>query len=351
MKSRFNRYNSRIIWIITVILVIITTLFILYFISYTNRISETSESESLERYYAIITDDPDASFWQSVHKSASEAAAEQNAYVEMISNNLSQEYDIYELMEIAIASKVSGIIVSADESEEMSALINEASEAGIPVVTLYSDNTNSDRLSYVGVSNYNLGKIYGSLILEIAGSKSFDSDKIKAVVLTDASGTDSGQGMLYSAILESVENESTPNKVGHPPIEVSMYPVDSTNSFSVEESVRALFMRGKAEIPDIVVCLNDIDTTSVYQAVVDYNEVGDTDILGYYDSEAILKGIERNVIYATLAIDTNQMGQFCIDALSEYFEYGYTSQYFTTDISLINKQNVSEYMEGTDDEN
>ena len=79
--------------------------------------------------------------------------------------------------------------------------------------------------------------------------------------------------------------------------------------------------------------------------MVDYNKVGQTSILGYYDSDTIINGIDRNVIYATVSIDTAQMGQFCIDALQEYHELGYTSQYFTTDITLITKENVAQYLE------
>jgi ribose transport system substrate-binding protein len=40
------------------------------------------------------------------------------------------------------------------------------------------------------------------------------------------------------------------------------------------------------------------------------------------------------------------MGKYCIDALSEYYEIGYTSQYFTADSYVINKSNIGEYMKG-----
>ncbi len=118
--------------------------------------------------------------------------------------------------------------------------------------------------------------------------------------------------------------------------------MDDTNAFSVEESIRDIFM--EREIPDIIICLNELHTTCVYQAVVDYNKVGQVNILGYYDSDTIINAIDRNVIYATVAIDTKQMGQFCIKALQEYHELGYTSQYFTADIRLIQKEDVEEYL-------
>ena len=84
---------------------------------------------------------------------------------------------------------------------------------------------------------------------------------------------------------------------------MTLVSVDDTNAFSVEESIRDIFM--EEELPDIIICLNELNTTCVYQAVVDYNKVGEVSILGYYDSETIINAIDRNVIYAKWNIKTN----------------------------------------------
>lgn len=349
MKIKNLKSNSFIIWAITGVLVFLTALLLVLFISYSNRISQSSDTISYDKYYAFIAGDSNSSFWKSVYSACQKAGKEANACVEMLSENLSTNYSNLELMEIAIASGVDGIIVAADESEEMTFAINSALEKEIPVITIFSDNTNSERTSFVGVSNYNLGNEYGNLILKLAREKTFTKDSINAVILMDANSETSGQNVLYAAIKEIVEvgdGKEEPML----PINISMFAVDSTNNFSVEESVRSMFVANKDSLPDIVVCLNEIDTTSIYQAVVDYNAVGLIHILGYYDSEPVLKGIERNVIYSTISIDTDEMGRSCIDALTEYSEYGNTSQYFTSDISVITKENVSQYMEDLADE-
>ena len=77
----------------------------------------------------------------------------------------------------------------------------------------------------------------------------------------------------------------------------------------VEESIKTFLLKDRESLPEIVVCLNEMDTIAAYQTVVDYNEVGLVNILGYYDSEVILNGIDRNVIYATISTDTEQMGR------------------------------------------
>ena len=118
--------------------------------------------------------------------------------------------------------------------------------------------------------------------------------------------------------------------------------MDNRNTFTTEESIRDIFR--SQETPDVIVCLNETDTNCVYQSLVDYNKVGKSAILGYYDSESILKGISRSVIYSTISVNTYQMGVYCVDAIKEYEEYGYTSQYMLTDVTLIDKSNVSDYL-------
>ena len=262
-----------------------------------------------------------------------------------LSGSLLQGYSVEEQMEIAIASGVDGIIVTADENETLRKLIDRAAENGIPVVTLYGDNTQSARCSFVGVGGYNLGREYGRQALKIVQERLADMTErpIRVTLLVNSYANSLDQNIIYSGIQEAIEQER-----GDAVIEISLQSVDDTNAFSVEESVRDIFMGGN--VPDILICLNELNTTCAYQAVVDYNKVGVVSILGQYTSDTILNAIDRNVIYATVNIDTPQMGGFCIDALQEYHDLGYTSQYFTADISLITKDNVDEYLRGEEPE-
>lgn len=350
MKRSGHHYNSIIIAVITTVILALTAVLVVNFIRYSNRFAISSMNTVYDRYYVMIADNPGSSFWQSVYKSAAAAAEENGACLEMISDNLSRDYSVYELMEIATLSGADGIIVTADESDEMTELIDRACERGIQVVTLYNDNTASERLSFVGVSNYYLGKQYGELILKLAGEKQFGGDSVEAVILADVRSENAAQNVIFTAVQETIDEEKASDSAQHPPINLSIYGVDPTNEFSVEESVKKLLLTERESLPDIVVCLNEMDTVAVYQTVVDYNEVGLVNILGYYDSEVILNGIDRNVIYATISTDTGQMGKYSVGALSEFFEYGYTSQYFTSDIFVITRENVKQYMKGDSDE-
>lgn len=366
--------------VICVVFTVTMAVYVLWF--YQGSYQEETARETYDRYYIMITQDDQPTFWQSVYQGACERALQENVYVDWLGNDQFQDYSVEEQMEIAIASGVDGIIVTADESEGMTALIDQAAAQNIPVVTLYGDNTRSARCSFVGVGAYNLGREYGRQALKIVqeklagvvekrltvknfyetGAKSGGSIEgvlgdgnavmesetvevgtrarpIRVTILVNSYANSLDQNIIYSGIQEAIEQDR-----GEKVIELSLRSVDDTNAFSVEESVRDIFMEDN--IPDILICLNELNTTCAYQAVVDYNKVGTVSILGHYVSDTILNAIDRNVIYATVNIDTPQMGGFCIDALQEYHDLGYTSQYFTADINLISKDNVEEYLQG-----
>ena len=361
--SQINRKknNYKGYMLITLMLVVTMTIAgILIFFFYINRFRTVTDANWYDHYYVMITEDAKSSLWQTAYEGAYQAGLENNSYVDLLNSSFDNNYSKEDLMRIAIASDVDGIIVAADESTEMTDLINEAAAQGIPVVTLYSDNTQSERCTFVGIGSYDLGREYGKEVLEIVQEKQDSgvqismqpdeqnsislttgiSNPVKITVLVNAYAQDSGQNILCSGIRETIEKE----KQDGIEIELSLVSVDDTNTFSAEETIRDIFMEN--ELPDIIICLNELNTTCVYQAVVDYNKVGQVNILGYYDSQTIIKAIDRNVIYATISIDTIQMGRFCVDALTEYNTYGNTSQFFIADIALINKENVALYLGG-----
>lgn len=295
-----------------------------------SRLMEGASYESYESYYAMISSNHESALWRSIYQGAVEAAAENGAYVEMLGSNLSTDYSRQDLMRIAIASGVDGIILEADESGDYTGLINEADAAGIPVVTVMGDDTTSNRKSFIGVNNYNLGREYGRQVL-LAGE-----DVQEVLVLISTSMPDTSQNIIFSGIQETLV------EAGRDDIRVYAAAIEGDNTFAVEESVRDVFLE---QSMDVLICLDELSTTCAYQAVVDFNRVGQIDIIGYYDSETILRGIERNVIHSTIALDTGEMGEYSIEALEEYRETGYVSDYFGVDTDLITIENVRDYLE------
>lgn len=341
-ENNKKKNNNNDTWypVMTVLLIFVTAVTsILTVHFYMRRLTVEQDTQKYDKYYVMIAENTNASLWQSIYEGACEAGQEENSYVDLLDGIMDNDYSKEDLMRIAISSEVDGIIVAADESDEMTGLIDEAAARGIPVVTLYGDNTKSARCSFVGIGSYDLGREYGRQVLKVANERETTDTAarkrpVRVMVLVSSYTQDYGQNILCSGIQETIEKE----KQAGMEIELSLFSTDDVSMFSAEESIRDIFM--EEELPDIIVCLNELSTTCVYQAVVDYNKVGQVSILGYYDSDTIIKAIDRNVIYATISIDTRQMGKYCVEALTEYNTTGNTSQYFIADIALINKENV-----------
>ncbi|MBR5360802.1 MAG: substrate-binding domain-containing protein, partial [Lachnospiraceae bacterium] len=280
-----------------------------------------------------------------------------NSYVELMGENIEDDITKEDMIRIAINSDVSGIIIEGDDSYRRANLLKEAEARGIPVVTVSEDNMETKRKSFVGVSGYNMGREYGRQVINVLGEKrrlsysgtTSDGDvelSVGITMLVDMKMPSYDQNVILSGLKDSLTWEDSDTEYV-----IQTVAVDNSNPFSVEESIRDVFM--EENIPDILICLNELDTTCAYQAAIDYNKVGSVYILGYYDSDKIINAISRNVVYSSLAIDTKEMGSFCVDALEEYNESGNTSQYFTADITLIDKNNVSQFItkeESADDE-
>lgn len=342
-KKKNTKYNfTGLLWASVGAVIVTVILILMVFQLYLKRFQSDNNAKTYSGYYVMIVEDRKSDFWRGIYESAHEAGLEQDIYVDFFGENLSQNYSRLELLEIAIYSDVDGIIVEADESKRMSEMINMAAQAQIPVVTLYTDNTQSERISYVGISNYDIGREYGRQVLDIASRKRASQD---VLVLMDANAGDTSQNIIWSGIQETVMQENENENIH---FNMSMAAIDNSNTFTVEESIRELLMQ--EDMPDIIICLNELNTTCVYQAVVDHNKVGEVSILGYYTSDTILKGIYRNVIDATITVDTQQMGRYCVDALTEYEALGNTSDYFAVDITLIDKNNISDFIGGGDDD-
>jgi len=298
------------------------------------RRGENGTYETYDRYYVMITGNEDSELWDQVYESALEEGRARGVYVERFGENLAVKYDRNQLFEIAMEASVDGIIVTGDEEEATVELINKAVDRGIPVVTVLRDSTGSRRQCFVGSNSYNIGQEYGQQILKILTEDSpeeQEGERLKRVlVLVDESRTDTSQNLILLGIRETLEKQLGEDY----PVTVETAPVDNKRSFSSEESIRDIFLDTE-EMPDILVCLNAVYTRCAYQAAVDYNKVGTTRILGYYDSDAILDAVAKDIIDSTITLDTVQMGQLCVQGLDEYVNTGYTNGYLAVDTHLI----------------
>lgn len=341
-----NRRSYFLLMLLTIIMVVLVVIALGFYAKQLEAIDQIQEADralgKYGRHFAMIVDDSGDEFWQGVYEGALKKAEESGAYLELMGSNLSIAYSSADLMKMAIASKVDGILIEPDGSDEMANLIDEAALSGIPVVTLLHDVAESKRVSYIGVSYYNLGQQYAEQIATIIKSKGIaDDSDFNVMVLMDNDINDSSRTIVYSTIQDVLNSQKTIK--GHVSMEARL--IESGTAFSAEESIRNIFMSEK-ELPDIIVCLDETCSACVYQALVDYNQVGRVELVAYYTGATITSGISKNIIYSTTGVDTSKMGESGVEALKEYITTGFASDYYSVDTFIVDQKSIGSYVGG-----
>lgn len=331
------KYYKEILIGLILFLVAVTAMGVLVY-NYTMQESGIDEpaATDYQYYYVLVTDNAEMSFWQATYETMKEEAALHDAYIEILGDNLTTDYSLAEKIRIAIESDVDGIILEPNDDPELITMIEEASRAGIPVVTVISDQVMSERISYVGTNSYDLGKEYGEQVLGAINQETEPIEEI--VVLVDEAKESSGDYTIYTQIKEMVERRHLNRK-----IEITAVPIDTSSSFDAENEIRD-YLISQEKDPDLVVCLNAVNTVCVYQAVVDFNLVGKVQIIGDHFSDTILKAIKMGNIYSTLVLNSERMGEYAINALSEYRSMGYASEFYRVDVAVIDKNSVDSFI-------
>lgn len=342
-KSAKTNKGNRGILIATValgVLLAFTVVFSIIFfylrIKDTRKLLAGEESKTYDKYYVLITENSNSDFWKSVYAGASEEAERHNAYVELMGENLEVSLSKEDLLRIAINSNVDGIIIEGDDDRETLELLLQAKAAEIPVVTVSDDNMQSNRISYIGVSSYNMGKEYGNQLTQYVRTNITD-EKCDVLVLMDESFTASSQSIILTAINESIETAGLSEKIN-----LKSQVVSSSKDYAAEEEIRDIFVGENSHAgPDVIICLSEKNTLCVYQTIVDYNKVGQVEIFGYYISPTIRSAIEKDIIRSTIVVDTKQMGRCSVEAMSEYMETGYVSGIYLIDSDLVTKETLN----------
>ena len=333
--------SALIIGAVTLIILVVSIYLYAGMIKERDSLLSSEGQTPYDGYYVLVTEDGDSDFWENVLAGAREKAEAENIYVQQQTQAIDADLTKSQQLELAIHSGVDGIILDGGQESQTESLINQAAAAGIPVVTVYRDSPSSERISYIGISNANLGRDYGQEICDLTQKKieNEEQDSMKVLVLLDAEDPGNSQTILLTAIRDYIHSQGMSGKV-----QIETRQIRNSSFFSAEEEIRELFAEGG--IPaDIIVALSEHNTECVAQTVVDYNRVGSVEILGFYESEPIRNALEKNIIHATVTADTLQMGRDSVEALSEFRESGYVSDYYATEISLLHGSQAGESVE------
>ena len=285
--------------------------------------SAVSSARTYSRHYAFIHTGGDDDLWDNIYAGALEKGMELDAYVEYYGEDLTVDYSRNELIDIAIHSAVDGIIIEGDAEPETAEVIGRAAEAGIPTVTVFSDCAESERISFVGFSSYAIGRQVGAELV-----RHYTGDVLSVSVVMDNAHASSSQDLIASGIADAFSEQGLSDACS-----VEGLYVNSETPFTAEEDIRDVFL-GET-LPDAMVALTPVYTRCLFQAAVDYNKVGDVLLFGFHDASDIIEAVGKGLMESTVSVDAGKMGASAVDALDEYLNTGYVSNYISQEARII----------------
>jgi len=287
-------------------------------------------------YHFAVIGQADDTFWQSVKNGCLAAAEEFNVAVEFNVPRFTNLEEQLMYLDIAIASKVDGIVTHVLDEERFTPLIDKAVDAGIPVITIEAEAKESKRNACVGINTFNLGREAGKLVLEAKGEKANI-----AIILSDfIDGAVNVPKNLRIAGTKDILQD-------RPGMTIKTFS-STTGFFSAEEVTRRILI----DYPEVdtIICTSSKDTISAAQIIVDLNKVGQITLIGYDDAPEILRYIEKGVIYGTVVANPYEIGYESIRSMIEIKKNRMTSNYVDTGAKVVTYSNIGDYI-GTMTEN
>ncbi|CAM4366784.1 substrate-binding domain-containing protein [Paenibacillus macerans] len=163
------------IWIVYLLLIACFALYVLDFRAQQSRMNEQWRTGGLRgeigEKYVMVTFQMGIDYWKSGLKGFEDAAQALNVSVEYRGSTQRDVHEQITVLEQVIAKKPAGIAISAIHPSLLTATINKAVDAGIPVVLFDSDAPGSKAYSFLGTDNYAAGVEAARKMAELTGGQ------------------------------------------------------------------------------------------------------------------------------------------------------------------------------------
>lgn len=288
------------------------------------------EYRSYEYHIAMIADEADTEFWEDVYKGAVEVGEQSGAYVERVGAGLTDHFPMEEAINMAVYENVDGILLCPADGEENKAMIDKACENGIPVITMQKDVPRSKRQGFVGINDFFLGREYGVRVLKLLE----EGEGLVTVLVPGDSFNESSRNWFQEGLRTAVQTDK---------IRFDLRIIRDEQGLNNAEDVIQDMIQGRVEVPDLMICLDEVITQSTCQLIRDGRLPDGIRVIGSYLSDDILKAIQQGDLDSTITIDPVSMGRMSMEALMTYKKHHMVSYYTEVDTMLIDRAEAFRY--------
>ncbi|WP_195983740.1 substrate-binding domain-containing protein [Clostridium sp. D33t1_170424_F3] len=320
--------------LLTAVLVILTSMVGWLYFSQSDAEKSVSKQEQPLRHIQLVTQNSNEHFWSMFKDGALEAGEELNLYVEFVDVPTKNPDTIAETAEQAIYASVDGLALQAADTERTALVLEEASKAGIPVITYENDIFPISDVPTVGSNGYDAGYSLGQMAAEACQGKATVAVLLES---STAGAKTTYKNLKLQGIMDALS--------GYQKISVKETYSISADSFEVEKLSNSILTE-RPEI-DLILCAGETSTPGVAQVLVDANRVGEIRVVGYGAMPQTLDYIERGVIYGTVCPDAFEIGSSTVRQLKNLLEGEQISNSLNTGMYTVTAENLGEFREKT----
>lgn len=328
------KWVYKIFFLIFLLIAVASAAGSLFFYSRINETYSDADYELRNRpkyHFSLIINDESDVYWENFKKGALKAAADYNVALEI---NLVADPGINskttEYVHIATKSKVDGIIVSGENTDEYKKALKAAAEAGINIVVGVVEGIESDRLFFVGTNNWEFFKNAAMLVQRLDdGITPIDLAVILPSERADGLQDEDNSKQYLTRALASVGINQA-NRVYR-----------SSELLGAEDQIRAILI----EFPstDVIICTNAKDTVAAAHVIVERNLVGRVKIIGTDLTEEIISYVSKGVIYGVIDRKGYRVGYQSVEALFESIEGTFQSSFRDIKVDVYTQENIGQY--------
>lgn len=277
-------------------------------------------------FYFIAQNSVDP-FWNEVMQGVQKSAKDNNVVVEFNVPRFNNPQEELKFMDIAVVSKVDGIITHVPNGVGFTDAIDKAYDNGIPVITVENDDSESKRYAFAGTNSFELGREGARLLVEATGGKA----NVAVVSNGDLEQDSIEHNLKMNGFISTLK--------GYPDMKIVKTYTSKMGILSAEEITQTI-IDGEEEI-NAIFTFSSADTLGSAQLIVDRSRVGRIVLVGYGNSDEIVRYIDKEIIYGTVASDPYKIGYESVKALVDVKDRKSIPSFIDTDVKVITKRIIN----------
>lgn len=314
--------------VVLLIVLMITGLYIGINYSSLNALDEKetiySHDQPPSYHFMVVVDDRDEQQIEKIHQGMVRAAKEYKVVFEFwpVSTEASTR-EMEARIDIAIRSKLDGIIIQPDLSQSVSDLLDEARKQGIPVITMFQDLPELKKVSHIAYNRYQVGNRLGQMLINTYKETGYQSGQIISFQILNqransiSTGVKDQLGEAYQVIPIQLDDQQE-------------------LAFNVADDIRSAL----ATYPDVIsiICQTSPSTLATIQVLKEINRVNEISVIGFEEDDILIDYVNRGVLLTSVSIDYEAMGYEAIKQVYLFNENDFVPSYIDVDVQFLEKR-------------